>query len=65
MRIGSDVGGTNTKCVALTSPDGAELRVVDLGSVPTAADTGPGGVRDQVIGLDDQQLRELLAVENL
>lgn len=49
--LGIDVGGTNTKCVALTSPDGAEPRVVDLGSVPTAADTGPGGVRDQVIGL--------------
>jgi len=48
--LGIDVGGTNTKSVALEYGGDGES-VIELGSVPTVVDAGPVGVRDQVVAL--------------
>jgi glucokinase len=48
--LGIDIGGTNIKCVTL-STEGEDTTVVDLGSTPTPSHAGPVGVREAVVAL--------------
>ena len=49
--LGVDVGGTNTKCVAVDIDPHDEPAVLDLGSVATVVGAGPAGVRGQMAEL--------------